>query len=55
MAVGDNLNDIEMLDFAGTSVVMGNAVDTMKQRGYHPTSTNDEGGLAARSRSTTPR
>ena len=47
MAVGDNLNDIEMLDFAGTSVVMGNAVDTMKQRGYHPTSTNDEGGLAA--------
>jgi 5-amino-6-(5-phospho-D-ribitylamino)uracil phosphatase len=27
MAVGDNLNDVEMLDFAGTAVVMGNASD----------------------------
>ncbi len=25
MAVGDNLNDLEMLEFAGTPVVMGNA------------------------------
>ena len=25
MAVGDNLNDVEMLDFAGTAYVMGNA------------------------------
>jgi Cof subfamily protein (haloacid dehalogenase superfamily) len=47
MAVGDNLNDVEMLDFAGTSVVMGNATDALKARGYRLTGTNDEGGLAA--------
>jgi 5-amino-6-(5-phospho-D-ribitylamino)uracil phosphatase len=47
MAVGDNLNDVEMLDFAGTAVVMGNAADAIKQRGYRLTGTNDEGGLAS--------
>jgi hydroxymethylpyrimidine pyrophosphatase-like HAD family hydrolase len=47
MAVGDNLNDVEMLDFAGTAVVMGNAVDALKARpGVQVTGTNDEGGLA---------
>lgn len=47
MAVGDNLNDLEMLKFAGTAVVMGNATDAMKSLGYRVTATNDEGGLAA--------
>jgi len=47
MAAGDNLNDVEMLDFAGTAVVMGNAGDAMKGRGYRLTGTNDEHGLAA--------
>jgi hypothetical protein len=47
MAVGDNLNDIEMLTFAGTPVVMGNATGAMKQLGFRVTGTNDEGGLAA--------
>jgi hydroxymethylpyrimidine pyrophosphatase-like HAD family hydrolase len=46
MAVGDNLNDVEMLDFAGTAVVMANAADALKTRGYHVTGSNDEGGLA---------
>jgi len=47
MAVGDNLNDLEMLDFAGTAVVMGNAADVVKRaRPFHVTGTNDEGGLA---------
>jgi len=46
MAVGDNLNDVEMLDFAGTAVVMGNATDALKARGYQVTGSNDEGGLA---------
>jgi Cof subfamily protein (haloacid dehalogenase superfamily) len=46
MAVGDNLNDLEMLEFAGTAVVMGNATDAIKRRGYRVTGTNDEGGLA---------
>jgi Cof subfamily protein (haloacid dehalogenase superfamily) len=47
MAVGDNLNDVEMLDFASIAVVMGNATDALKARGYRLTGTNDEGGLAA--------
>jgi hypothetical protein len=47
MAVGDNLNDVEMLDFAGTAVVMGNATDAIKARGYHLTGTNDDAGLAS--------
>jgi Cof subfamily protein (haloacid dehalogenase superfamily) len=47
MAVGDNLNDVEMLDFAGTAVVMDNATDVLKARGYLRTGSNDEGGLAA--------
>ena len=46
MAVGDNLNDVEMLDFAGTAVVMENATDVLKSRGYLRTGSNDEGGLA---------
>jgi Cof subfamily protein (haloacid dehalogenase superfamily) len=47
MAVGDNLNDLEMLDFAGTAVIMGNAADIVKQaRPFYVTGTNDEGGLA---------
>jgi Cof subfamily protein (haloacid dehalogenase superfamily) len=46
MAVGDNLNDLDMLEFAGTGVVMGNATPAMKTHGYPVTGTNDEGGLA---------
>jgi Cof subfamily protein (haloacid dehalogenase superfamily) len=47
LAVGDNLNDLEMLDFAGTAVVMGNAADEVKRaRPFPVTGTNDEGGLA---------
>lgn len=51
MAVGDNLNDREMLDYAGAAYVMGNACDALKGRGYRPTGSNDEGGLAAAIRS----
>ena len=46
-AVGDNLNDVEMLDFAGTAYLMGNATAALKARGYRATGSNDEGGLAA--------
>ena len=45
-AIGDNLNDVEMLDFAGTAFVMGNAADALKSRGYRLTGTHDDGGLA---------
>lgn len=46
MAVGDNFNDLEMLHAAGLPVVMGNAVDALKQLGWAVTGTNDEGGVA---------
>jgi hydroxymethylpyrimidine pyrophosphatase-like HAD family hydrolase len=47
MAVGDNLNDLEMLEFAGTPVIMGNAVAALRARGFHETDSHDAGGLAA--------
>jgi Cof subfamily protein (haloacid dehalogenase superfamily) len=47
MAMGDNLNDLQMLEFAGTPVVMGNALAELKSRGWALTSTNDEAGVAA--------
>ncbi|HEV2914321.1 MAG TPA: Cof-type HAD-IIB family hydrolase [Pyrinomonadaceae bacterium] len=47
MAVGDNLNDLEMLDYAGTGVVMGNAEARLRTTGrFHLTATNDEDGVA---------
>ena len=46
MAVGDNLNDIEMLEFAGTPVVMGNGIPDLQTRGWAVTATNDEAGVA---------
>jgi len=55
MAVGDNLNDVEMLDFAGIAVVMGNAADALKGRGYVVTGSNDEEGLATAIRRFMPR
>jgi Cof subfamily protein (haloacid dehalogenase superfamily) len=46
MAIGDNLNDLEMLEFAGTAVVMGNACEDLKARGWPVTASNDECGFA---------
>ncbi|MCY4075652.1 MAG: HAD hydrolase family protein [Acidobacteria bacterium] len=46
MAVGDNLNDLEMLEFAGRPVVMGNAVAELKARGWPVAATHDDCGLA---------
>ncbi|HMK29298.1 MAG TPA: Cof-type HAD-IIB family hydrolase [Terriglobales bacterium] len=47
MAIGDNHNDIEMLEFAGVPVIMGNACDDLKQPGWQITLTNDQCGVAA--------
>ncbi|MGI8812321.1 MAG: Cof-type HAD-IIB family hydrolase [Pyrinomonadaceae bacterium] len=48
MAIGDNFNDIEMLEFAGTSVVMGNAdPELLEREEFHTTARNDECGVAA--------
>ena len=46
MAVGDNLNDLEMLEFAGTPVVMGNAIADLRNRGWQTTASNDDAGVA---------
>jgi Cof subfamily protein (haloacid dehalogenase superfamily) len=47
MAVGDNFNDREMLEYAGVPVVMGNAVEELKGLGWPMTLDNDHGGVAA--------
>ena len=48
MVVGDNFNDLEMLKFAGTGVVMGNASpELLENPKYQTTLSNDESGVAA--------
>lgn len=47
MAIGDNYNDIEMLAFAGYPVIMGNASEDLRGRGWMVTLPNDQGGVAA--------
>lgn len=46
MAIGDNWNDREMLEFAGFPVVMGNSVPELKSLGWQVTLSNDENGVA---------
>jgi Cof subfamily protein (haloacid dehalogenase superfamily) len=47
MAIGDNYNDLEMLLFAGTGVVMANAPLSLREiQGLHPTASNTEDGVA---------
>jgi hydroxymethylpyrimidine pyrophosphatase-like HAD family hydrolase len=47
MAVGDNCNDLEMLEFAGVPVIMANSVPELRNRGFLETLSNDHGGVAA--------
>jgi Cof subfamily protein (haloacid dehalogenase superfamily) len=47
MAIGDNHNDIEMLEFAGHPFIMGNACEELRSRGWSITSGNDNCGVAA--------
>lgn len=47
MAIGDNFNDVEMLTYAGTGVVMGNADSSLQEiEGLHSTASNDDDGVA---------
>jgi Cof subfamily protein (haloacid dehalogenase superfamily) len=50
MAIGDNLNDLEMLEYAGRAVVMANASDEIlalaRRRGWEITASNDDDGVA---------
>jgi Cof subfamily protein (haloacid dehalogenase superfamily) len=47
MAIGDNHNDVEMLEFAGHPVIMGNACEELRSRGWNLTLGNDACGVAA--------
>jgi hypothetical protein len=47
MAIGDNHNDVEMLEFAGHPVIMGNACAELRARGWRETLANDNCGIAA--------
>jgi hydroxymethylpyrimidine pyrophosphatase-like HAD family hydrolase len=47
LAVGDNYNDLEMLEWAGTGVLMGNADPSLHAAGrFHSTAANDDDGVA---------
>jgi Cof subfamily protein (haloacid dehalogenase superfamily) len=50
MAIGDNWNDVDMLEWAGQSVMMGNAASELramaKMRGWKQAPPNDEDGVA---------
>jgi Cof subfamily protein (haloacid dehalogenase superfamily) len=46
MAIGDNHNDVEMLEFAGHPVIMGNACEELRGRGWTVTLGNDACGVA---------
>lgn len=46
MAIGDQENDLTMLQYAGTSVAMGNAIDAVKAVARFETATNADEGVA---------
>lgn len=50
MAIGDNWNDVDMLEWAGQGVIMGNAVEELRimaeEQGWKQAPPNDEDGVA---------
>ncbi|MGC6768010.1 sugar-phosphatase [Enterococcus sp. LJL51] len=46
MAIGDNENDLSMIEAAGIGVAMGNATDSVKAAAQVETASNDEDGVA---------
>lgn len=47
IAFGDGHNDATMVEYAGTGVAMGNAVEDLKAKADYITLSNDEDGIAA--------
>lgn len=47
IAFGDEDNDMEMIDYAGVGVAMGNAIDGLKSIAKHVTETNEQDGVGA--------
>jgi Cof subfamily protein (haloacid dehalogenase superfamily) len=46
IAIGDNLNDLDMINYAGCGVAVGNAVQTLKEAADLVTKMNDDDGVA---------
>jgi Cof subfamily protein (haloacid dehalogenase superfamily) len=46
MAIGDSLNDLEMINYAGLGVAMGNARPEIQARADIITASNEEDGVA---------
>jgi Cof subfamily protein (haloacid dehalogenase superfamily) len=46
MAVGDSYNDMEMIEWAGLGVAMGNAFEAVKDIADYVTASNEEEGVA---------
>lgn len=46
LAIGDQLNDLSMLEKVGTAVAMGNAAEEVKQIAHYITAKNDNNGVA---------
>ncbi len=46
IAVGDNLNDLSMIEAAGLGVAVGNAVQPLKNAADFVTVTNTDGAIA---------
>lgn len=46
LAFGDNYNDVEMLQTAGRGVLMANAPEDLKEKGFPITTDNDHDGIA---------
>ena len=45
IAFGDEDNDLEMIDYAGVGVAMGNAINELKAVAKHVTKTNEQDGI----------
>ncbi len=45
IAFGDEDNDLEMIQYAGTGVAMGNAIDPLKDLANHITESNEDDGI----------
>lgn len=46
LAIGDNHNDMSMIEYAGIGIAMGNAPQIVKEAADYVTNSNDEDGLA---------
>ena len=46
MAIGDNINDIKMIENSGIGVAMGNSWDKVKLKADYVTKSNEEEGVS---------